>query len=197
MSQRPNGANLFLACLLRQREYAFFPKTWVLPHDATDFCAQFDAEGQALAKGVTYIVKPENSSKVRCGNTLDVNMNFRPTACTTIRAQGRGIFLTKSLDKVAVGEPQVAQVYISRPLLLDGFKFDIRMYALVASCSPLRVYKVRKRESCQSLVSEWACPSWLVRCLPNQNSIPTASSGCAPPSTPAPAPATWATASCT
>ncbi len=55
--------------------------------------------------------------------------------------QGRGIFLTKSLEKVTLAEPQVAQVYISRPLLLDGFKFDIRMYALVTSCSPLRVYK--------------------------------------------------------
>ncbi len=47
-----------------QREYGFYPKTWVLPHDGKDFCAQFDAEGRALAKGVTYILKPENSSKV-------------------------------------------------------------------------------------------------------------------------------------
>lgn len=34
-------------------------------------------------------------------------------------------------------------MYLSRPLLLDGFKFDIRMYALITSCSPLRMYKVR------------------------------------------------------
>lgn len=43
---------------------------------------------------------------------------------------------------MALAEPQVAQMYISRPLLLDGFKFDIRMYALIVSCSPLRMYKV-------------------------------------------------------
>lgn len=69
----------------------------------------------------------------------------RLTQCTRTCAQGRGIFLTKSLDKVALTEPQVAQMYISRPLLLDGFKFDIRMYALVTSCSPLRMYKVGLR----------------------------------------------------
>lgn len=34
-------------------------------------------------------------------------------------------------------------MYLSRPLLLDGFKFDIRMYALITSCAPLRMYKVR------------------------------------------------------
>jgi hypothetical protein len=58
--------------------------------------------------------------------------------------QGRGIFLTSTLERVALGEPQVAQVYIHRPLLLDGFKFDIRMYVLVTSCCPLRMYKVRR-----------------------------------------------------
>ena len=98
------------------KEFAFYPKTWVLPHEDQAFRAQFGPEGQA-PKGTTFIVKPENSSK------------------------GRGIFLVKSLAGLALTEPQVAQVYIPRPLLLDGFKFDIRMYALVTSCAPLRVYK--------------------------------------------------------
>lgn len=45
-----------------QKDYSFFPKTWVLPHDANDFKAQFDQEGHAKQ---VYIVKPDNSSKVR------------------------------------------------------------------------------------------------------------------------------------
>ena len=57
--------------------------------------------------------------------------------------QGRGIYLTQSLEKVQLNEPQVAQAYITRPLLLDGFKFDIRMYTLVSSVIPLRIYRVR------------------------------------------------------
>lgn len=98
------------------KEYAFYPKTWSLPQEAKDFRAQFGPEGQA-ARGTTFILKPENSSR------------------------GRGIFLAKSLEAVSLTEPQVAQLYIHRPLLMDGFKFDLRMYTLVTSCQPLRLYK--------------------------------------------------------
>ena len=34
----------------------------------------------------------------------------------------------------------VVQRYLSHPLLLDGFKFDLRLYVFVASCDPLRIF---------------------------------------------------------
>ena len=54
--------------------------------------------------------------------------------------QGKGIFLTKTLSDIPQNESMVAQMYIGKPLLLDGFKFDLRLYALVTSIKPLRVY---------------------------------------------------------
>ena len=53
--------------------------------------------------------------------------------------QGRGIFLAKSLDAVEGTEGMIAQQYLNSPMLVDGYKFDLRLYVLVLSCSPLRV----------------------------------------------------------
>ena len=36
--------------------------------------------------------------------------------------QGRGIFLTRSLDMVSPTDPQVAQRYLTKPFLIDGLK---------------------------------------------------------------------------
>ena len=61
-------------------------------------------------------------------------------------SQGRGIYLLTELQDlpptVVDNAPQryVVSKYIYKPLLINGLKFDIRMYVLVTSLDPLRIY---------------------------------------------------------
>ncbi|XP_076856562.1 tubulin polyglutamylase ttll6 isoform X3 [Brachyhypopomus gauderio] len=93
------------------KDYRIFPRTWCLPADYSDFQAY-----TRVKKHKTYICKPESG------------------------CQGRGIFLTKSSKDIRPGEHMICQVYISRPLIIDGFKFDLRIYVLVTSCDPFRIF---------------------------------------------------------
>lgn len=55
-------------------------------------------------------------------------------------SQGKGIFLTHEIDSIPLEEQTVVQEYLNQPYLLDGLKFDIRLYVLVLSSDPLKVY---------------------------------------------------------
>uniref|UniRef100_A0A8C3PLU9 Tubulin polyglutamylase TTLL6 n=1 Tax=Calidris pygmaea TaxID=425635 RepID=A0A8C3PLU9_9CHAR len=54
--------------------------------------------------------------------------------------QGRGIFITRNPEEIKHGEHMICQQYIAKPFLIDGFKFDMRIYVLVTSCDPLRIF---------------------------------------------------------
>lgn len=55
-------------------------------------------------------------------------------------SQGKGIFLTNEIEKIDLRELSVVQEYLNDPYLIDGLKFDLRLYVLVVSCDPLRIY---------------------------------------------------------
>lgn len=54
--------------------------------------------------------------------------------------QGKGIFLTKSLQDINYGDHYVIQKYLTNPLLMEGLKFDLRLYVLVLGVNPLRAF---------------------------------------------------------
>ncbi|XP_042659878.1 tubulin polyglutamylase TTLL6 isoform X2 [Tyto alba] len=103
--------NLNRMLRLFPKEYNIFPRTWCLPADYGDFQAY-----RRMRKNRTFICKPDSG------------------------CQGRGIFITHNPEEIKHGEHMICQQYISKPFLIDGFKFDMRIYVLVTSCDPLRIF---------------------------------------------------------
>ncbi|XP_041976000.1 probable tubulin polyglutamylase TTLL2 isoform X1 [Aricia agestis] len=56
------------------------------------------------------------------------------------QSQGRGIFLFRNVCEMQCGSPAVVQRYIERPLLVAGYKFDLRLYVCVPAYRPLTAY---------------------------------------------------------
>ena len=56
-------------------------------------------------------------------------------------AQGKGIFITNKFTNVSsLKQSLIVSEYIDNPLLLDGYKFDLRIYVAMTSINPLRLY---------------------------------------------------------
>ncbi|XP_022315097.2 tubulin polyglutamylase TTLL7-like [Crassostrea virginica] len=96
-------------------EFNFVPKTWILPADFS-LLQNYGKDLKAKKKYKTFIVKPANG------------------------AQGHGIQLFRNAEKIPPTEHFIVQEYIDKPLLLEGYKFDLRIYVLVTSCDPLRIF---------------------------------------------------------
>ena len=55
-------------------------------------------------------------------------------------SRGRGIYLLDSPNEIHVEDVSVLSRYIHNPLLINGHKFDLRIYVCITSLDPLRLY---------------------------------------------------------
>ena len=49
---------------------------------------------------------------------------------------------------------RVAQKYIENPFLLDGYKFDLRLYVLLTGCDPLHIFLHREGHVRMATISQ-------------------------------------------
>jgi len=99
-------------------EYCFYPITLKLPSDSEEIIHLSKIFEKKVKK--CWIVKPASGS------------------------QGRGIFLTFNLHDIDLDNSYIIQEYITNPLLIDGYKFDLRIYVLIVCCEPLRFIFIAK-----------------------------------------------------
>ncbi|CAG4955064.1 unnamed protein product [Parnassius apollo] len=94
-------------------EFGIMPKTYVLPHDLK--ILKHDWQKYA-ANNERWIIKPPAS------------------------ARGTGIKVVSRWTQIPKKRPVVVQRYVTKPYLINGNKFDMRLYVLVTSMHPLRIY---------------------------------------------------------
>lgn len=94
------------------KEFDVTPMTYIFPEDYN----RFESDREEEENNVLYILKPVASS---CG---------------------RGIKVIGKKTKLTKKEGYLASKYVCNPHLINGFKYDLRVYVLVTSYDPLRIY---------------------------------------------------------
>jgi tubulin polyglutamylase TTLL4 len=104
--------NIYKMKKMFPKDFDICPQTYLLPED----CKKLAFDRETDKKAPLYILKP---------NAL---------SC------GKGISVLGPQDQIPKKGGYLVSKYIANPHLIDGLKYDLRIYVLVTSFDPLKVY---------------------------------------------------------
>nr|CCC89324.1 putative tubulin-tyrosine ligase [Trypanosoma congolense IL3000] len=131
---------------------SFFPEAWVLPDEQHELQRVMSSPEES---GNVFIAKLTTSA---CGRGIQLHVAGRSTGLLfgkppydtpekedNARDMCDGEVSSAVQGKVRADPPPrtnrtIVQRYISNPLLIEGYKFDLRLYVVVTSYAPLRAY---------------------------------------------------------
>ncbi|GFR46693.1 hypothetical protein Agub_g8312, partial [Astrephomene gubernaculifera] len=122
-------------------DFDIIPTTFVLPQDYMLFAEEF--------RRCSFQQQQQQQQQHSGGGGCGTTWIMKPSS----RSQGKGIFLINRLSQIKQwsvsslppalrngSDNYVVSRYIENPLLIGGKKFDMRMYVVVTSFKPLKVY---------------------------------------------------------
>eukprot|EP00961_Rhodomonas_salina_P009150 124676-Rhodomonas_salina.1 len=130
--------------------FPYLPKTYILPDDRDKLIAEYKEGGRKQA----YICKPKVASPARCYDMpAAYAMPGTDVAYGTTRVPGNVRYWRSAGCYLPTRCP-----YLADPLLINSRKFDLRLYVLVTSFDPLRVYLFRGTHPPICLHARYAMP---------------------------------------
>ena len=123
-------------------DYDIAATTYLLPSDRRKFIQEMEEDpkvsviGSMSCRRLCFALTPCYAAVFPSTQSIWI---LKPPASSC----GRGIYLVSKAAGSILPKPQkalIAQRYIKHPLLINGYKFDMRIYAMVTSFDPLKVY---------------------------------------------------------
>ena len=115
---------------LYKNDFNYVPETFVLPEDSDDFLEKYKNIISNLSNSkIKFIVKPVGSSRGRGIRILSDKAEFKHLCKASQIRHGKNYLISK---------------YISKPHLINNKKYDLRIYVLVSSLYPLKIYMYKE-----------------------------------------------------
>ena len=122
---------------LFDNEYDFYPRTWFLPEQLSEFRSDCKYIHENQVKNnqplTTFIVKPNDGSQgdgIYLIRSPDEYMKFNSISSSS----------SSSAKQRNTLKGHIVQEYIYNPFLIDGLKCDLRIYVVIVSLKPLEIY---------------------------------------------------------